>query len=219
MNSFCKKLSEGLVINLGCEIAPLATKQTDGWHLKDKDGKDLGVFDLVISTAPPVQTLKLFAQQIPESAPFTNRPLQGCYTLMLGFNTPWNKSWIAAKVHDSPIEWIAINSTKPARNSNVTCIVVHSNNAWAEQHIDDDQKYVEDYLKSQFELIKNIKCAADYVSLHRWRYALLNEEEAVAPYFDGKSGLASTGDWCTASRIEDVWRSAMELVRQIQSNV
>jgi renalase len=220
MNSLCKKLSEDLVIKLGCEIAPLATKHVDGWHLQDTDGKDLGVFDLVISTAPPVQTEKLFNQQISGSATFVNRPLLGCYTLMLGFNKPWDKSWIAAKVHDSPIEWIAINSTKPARNSDVTCMVMHSNNVWAEEHIDDDLKQAEDYLKSQLELVANIKCAnADYVSLHRWRYALLNEVEAVTPYFDRNAGLASTGDWCTASRIEDVWSSAVELASQIQSQL
>jgi renalase len=220
MNSLCKIISEGLAVQLGCEVAPLTKAQPDGWPLYDSSGKELGIYDLVISTAPSAQTVKLFNGLVAHDASFKSPQLLGCYTLMLGFNKPWDRSWIAAKVHNSLIEWIAINSTKPQRDTNVTSMVIHSNNGWAETHIDDDMQQAEIFFKQQLELLMDINCsAADYCSLHRWRYALVKEQKPLPPFFDGQAGLATTGDWCTASRIEDVWTNAMALAKQIKKHI
>jgi renalase len=186
-------------------------------HLADKDGAALGVYDWVISTAPPVQTQRLFAAHVGGANPLPDSRLLGCYTLMVGFNTPWSKPWMAAKVHASPIEWIAVNSSKPGRNSAVTSIVAHSSNAWAEEHIDDDIKTAEQFLRAQLEAVSGIDTStADYFSCHRWRYALVDEPKQFTPFIDATRCIASTGDWCTASRIEDAWLNAMKLVTLIE---
>ena len=198
------------------EVAPLTEKAADGWHLTDKDGKALGVFDWVISTAPPVQSERLFASHLPADHPMRSAQLLGCYTLMIGFNTPWEKSWIGAKIQNSPLEWIAINSTKPGRNNSVTSIVVHSSNPWAEEHIDDAMEPAEHFLREEFERVTQIATrAADYFSCHRWRYALVGEAQPRAAFMDATAGLASAGDWCSASRIEEAWLNAMQLAEQL----
>jgi len=212
MNSLCKHMSVGIAISTGTEVAPLESKQRDGWHVMDNDGNALGVFDWVISTAPPVQTKRLFADHLYPDNPLPEPQLLGCYTLMIGFHTPWHKPWMAAKVHASPIEWIAINSSKPGRNKAITSIVAHSSNAWAEAHIDDDMEQAEQFLRNEFESISGIDTReADYFSCHRWRYALVEEAKEHAAFVDTEHGIASTGDWCSASRIEDAWTNAMKL--------
>jgi renalase len=217
MNSLCKFMGENLEITTGTEVAPLAEKAADGWHLTDKDGTALGVYDWVISTAPPVQTQRLFAAHADDTNPLPESRLLGCYTLMVGFHAPWNKPWMAAKVHASPIEWIAVNSSKPGRNSAITSIVAHSSNAWAEEHIDDDMKTAEPFLRAQLELVSGIDTStADYFSCHRWRYALVDGPKQFTPFFDAARGIASCGDWCTASRIEDAWLNARALVTLIE---
>jgi renalase len=131
---------------------------------------------------------------------------------MIGFKTPWNKPWMAVKVHASPIEWIAVNSSKPGRNKAITSIVAHSSNAWAEEHIDDDMRQAEQFLRREFETVSGIDTRdADYFSCHRWRYALVGEPKELTPFIDRANGLASTGDWCNASRIEDAWTNAVKL--------
>lgn len=216
MNSLCKHMATNLPINSSVEVAPLVTKTESGWQLADKDGKTLGTYDWVISTAPPVQTQRLFASCLAAENHFPQARLLGCYTLMVGFNRPWDKSWMAAKVHAHPIEWIAVNSTKPGRDKAVTSIVAHTSNAWAEQHIDDDMKEAEDFLRKEFESITGIEtAAADYFSSHRWRYAIVSEADELNPFIDKSLGIASTGDWCTASRIEDAWQNAMKLAEVI----
>jgi renalase len=216
MNSLCKHMAAGRAVTLGTEVAPLAEKTAEGWHLTDKEGKTLGQYDWVISTAPPVQTQRLFAAHLDPKKPLPAPQLLGCYTLMFGFNTPWDKPWMAAKIHDRPLEWVAVNSTKPGRNRAVTSLVVHSSNAWAEAHIDDDMAEAERFLRSEFESITGIDTsAASYVSCHRWRYALVAEQQPFGPYIDPARGLASTGDWCTASRIEDAWSNAVTLAQML----
>ncbi|MDX1975228.1 MAG: FAD-dependent oxidoreductase [Rickettsiales bacterium] len=218
MNSLCKKMAEGIAVLVNTEVAPLIAKQSDGWHLRDKDGNALGTYDWVISTAPPAQTLRLFAAQLPEKTQMNSVRMQGCYTLMIGFNKPWDKQWIAAKVRDNPIEWIAINSTKPHRNRDVTSIVVHTQNQWAEDHIDDDVKIAEEFLLQNFQAVSGIDCsAANHISTHRWKYAIVDQPEKFEPYIDPNQYIAATGDWCGASRIEDVWLSAMHLVQKLRS--
>ncbi len=216
MNSLCKHLAEGLHVVTNTEIAPLEAG-APGWDLQDTQGKTLGHFDWVISTAPPIQTRRLFAP-MPEAVPPV--ALQGCYALMLGFRQPWEKSWIAAKLRDEALDWLAVNSSKPGRDAAVTCLVVQSRNDWAEAHIDDDMETAQAYLFARFEAITGLSVAdAEYRSAHRWRYALNAGEQTGAPMVHAPQRLAACGDWCTASRIEDVWLGAMKTAQMLKAQL
>ena len=220
MNNLCKKLADGINIRLNCEVAPLSFKDSKSWHLVDKNGESLGEFDLVISTVPPVQTCKLFNTFLPENTSISNSKFLACFTMMFGFHKKWDKTWIGAKVHKSPIEWIAVNSSKPGRNDNHTALVVHSSNTWAEEHVNDDLQQTEIFLRRELNKILNIELSfPDYFSLHRWRYALLSkshdDKTRNTPYFDTNLNLACVGDWGSRSRIEDAWIDANELADKI----
>ncbi len=215
MNSLCKKLAVGLDIASGVEVAPLQEKQHDKWHLQDKAGADLGVYDFVISTAPPIQTTNLFGAKfnVAEVA------MQPCYALMLGFNKKWDRDWIFAKVRNNPIKLIAINSSKPARNNEATSLVIHTRDAWTKENLERDQKEVEEILCQNFSQLTKIDYQeAAYKSLHRWRYALVDETKNET-FFDAQNKLAATSDWSTNSRVEDVWIAAMNLAKLVKSNL
>ncbi len=220
MNSLCKHMAEGLDVSLNKEVVALSDRRADGWHLFNVQGEALGVFDWVISTAPPVQTSNLFHTFLAGDSPLYHTKLQGCYTLMIGFRKPWLKPWMAAKVQDNSIEWISINSTRPGRNQDVTAIVVHSSNAWAQEHIDDDLEQTQAFLTQQFEVITGIACdKADYCSMHRWRYANVLENEKSGYYLDPQQTIAATGDWASSSRIEAVWLDAVSLANNIAKHI
>lgn len=220
MNSLCKHLATGYDVRLSTEIAPLGEKQPEGWVLHDKSGAPLGQFDWVISTAPPAQTANLFAQVLPAASHLPAVSMQGCYALMIGFHAPWHKQWIAAHIADSPLAWVAINSSKPGRHSASTSIVAHSSHAWADAHIDDDMEKAQAFLLSEFEAVTGIDCSrADYLSTHRWKYATLQAPSATNPVCDGAQQLAATGDWVSASRIEDAWLNAMALAADIRGQL
>jgi renalase len=216
MNSLCKHIADGIDVRLSTEIAPLGEKHADDWELFNKDGAALGVFDWVICTAPPTQTVNLFKAALPSDSVLYNVKLQGCFTLMIGFHATWSKPWMAAKVHESPIEWIAVNSTKPGRNKDITSLVIHSRNDWAEQHLEDDLHETQAYLVSQFEAITGIGCdKTDYLSLHRWKYANVQTEEKINYHLDPQKKIAAIGDWASTSRIEAAWLNAVKLAKHI----
>lgn len=218
MNRLCKKLSEGLDVRVKIEAAPLSQKKSGQWVLQDKQGNVLGEYDWVISTAPPAQTLVLFQSELPDTSTLHTARMQGCYALMIGFNKPWNKQWIAAKVRDNPIKWISINSTKPGRGKEVTAIVAHSRNNWADDHIDDNMDEAQKFLLQEFEAVTGIATAnADYISTHRWKYAIVEETEKAGFYFDSDRGIAATSDWASTSRIEEVWLNANLLSAKIMT--
>lgn len=216
MNSLCKKLAENLNVKLNTEVAPLSERQRDGWHLTDRDSVPLGVYDMVISTAPPEQTLRLFAGHLPNNTPLHYAQMQGCYSLMIGFNRPWENQWIAAKVVDNPIKWVSINSTKPGRNKSATSIVAYSCNNWADTRIDEDMVYIQNLLLEQFQQVTGIDCThMDYISTHRWRYAIVCETEKSGHYVDTVKGLGCVSDWSGTSRIEECWVSATQLAQHV----
>jgi renalase len=216
MNSLCKKLAEGIDLHVAVEVAPIGQKHSGIWVLHDKQGNMLGEYDWVISTAPSPQTLMLFKTALPDNAPIHRARMQGCYSLMIGLNKTFEQEWIAAKVRDNPIKWISINSSKPGRDQNVTAIVAHSRNNWADAHIDDDIDEAQKFLLAQFEAVSGIACDnADYIATHRWKYAIVDETEKSGFYFDPIQKISATSDWCSTSRIEEVWLNAVSLANEI----
>ena len=224
MNNLCKKLAENIKINLNCDVAPLGAKNKEGWELFDKNGSGLGYYDWVISTAPPVQTMHIFKKFLPDDSILNQSKFLACYSLMFGFHKKWGHSWIAANILNSPLECIAVNSTKPERNHNLTTLVAHSSNSWAEAHVDDDLEKTEYFLRDELQQILKFDISnPEYFSLHRWRYSLLdklNDDKIKhAYYYDKLLQLASVGDWCSRSRIEDTWLNSNELALRIVGNL
>ena len=224
MNSLCKKLAENVRIHLNCDVAPLVEKSKQGWELFDKNGAGLGFYHWVISTAPPVQTTHLFDKFLPKDSILNQSKFLACYSLMFGFHKKWMHSWMAANILNSPLESIAVNSTKPGRNHNLTTLVVHSSNSWAEKHADDDLEKTACFLRDELQQILKFDISEPaYFSLHRWRYALLDkladDKTKNEPYYDKDLQLASVGDWCSRSRIEDTWLNAHELALRIVRNL
>lgn len=217
MNQLGKLLAKSTKVLLNTEVDPLAIRDARGWHLFDKSCNSLGGFDWILSTAPSTQTARLFANYLAPTEELPKVRMLGCFTLMLGFSKPLNLPWIAAKVRGesddaSPIEWIAVNSSKPGRNAKVTSLVVHSRNDWAQTHIEDDFQANQAAILSHLKALTGIDGnKANYLAIHRWRYALVAEAGDHPPFIDPQLQLASTGDWCAASRVEEAWLNARKL--------
>ncbi|MBP7710636.1 MAG: NAD(P)-binding protein [Rickettsiales bacterium] len=213
MSGLCKSLIGDLQISLNTEVVPLLEKQADGWHLFDKNSNALGVFDLVISTAPLLQTLNLFGK----NAEIKNVQALPCFALMIGFaDKEISPNWIFAEVENSPIKSIALNSSKPKRSKDVTCFVVQSSNDWALKNLESEVSEVQKELLKEFEKLTAIDCSkANYVSTHRWRYSVVLEEKQSESFLDLNLGLAATGDWVSNSQLEEVWGVAKKLAGEI----
>ncbi len=210
MSGFANGLAVELEIRKEATVARLAASG-DGWVLSDNEDKDLGRFDLVISTAPAPQTIRLMPETFAGNAALKTVEMSGCFTLMIGLDAPLDPGFDAARIEDPVLSWIAVEASKPGR-SEKTALTIHSRNDWAEANLERDRGEVKsEMLASLKRVLGQDFSSAAWLDLHRWRYA--NVEQAVGePFlFDDDLGLGACGDWCLGNRVEAAAESARAL--------
>lgn len=209
MNSLCRSLAAGLDLRLETRVTALA-RRGRRWRILLDDG-DGGDFDWVVCTAPAAQTAALLPAGSPLEQSASAAGMLACYALMLGFESPPALDWQAARVLDADLSWISVNSSKPGRGTPFT-LVVHSTNAWADAHLDDDRRAVSGHLANELEAVTGLDpAAAAHRALHRWRYANLPRRTDDVRQIDADARLAVCGDWCSRGRVEAAWLSAARL--------
>jgi len=213
MNAIGKALASGLDVRLDTAVTSLV-RQGTRWQLATGGQRPLGEFDWVIVTAPAAQAADLLA---PTSlAPVAARVrMHACYALLLGFDAAIDLPWQAALVRDADISWISVNNSKPRRPSS-SSLVVHSTNAWADAHADDDIEAVRHHLLGECRDVTGIDTAtAAFVDVHRWRYANVDRQEGDLYALDPDQQLAACGDWFVRGRVEGAFSSADALAGQL----
>ncbi|MGC4408391.1 amine oxidoreductase [Rhizobium rosettiformans] len=210
MSGFANGLAEGLEIRKEASVARLAPSG-NGWALSDNEDRHLGHFDLVISTAPAPQTIRLMPETFSAHAALKTVKMSGCFTLMIGLDAQLDLGFEAARIEDPVLSWIAIEASKPGR-SEKTALTIHSRNDWAEANLERDRGEVQaEMLQSLKRLLgKNFSTPA-WLDLHRWRYANVERPVGQPFLFDPALGLGACGDWCLGNRVEAAVESALAL--------
>lgn len=216
MNSLCKALALGLNVTLDTEVASIDALER-GWLLKDSAGEQLGHFDWVISTSPAPQANELLPDCFAYKSELSTVDFSPCFSLMLGFESTHKLNFDAAVVRNSPLSWIASNSSKPGRPSSFS-LMVHSDNAWArtqlESNIDDVRHSMLDALD---KLMGDSLPLPEHIAIHRWKYAKAETSCEESFLLDESNSLAACGDWCGGNRVEDAYLSGLKLGEQLQT--
>ncbi|MDW3224721.1 MAG: NAD(P)-binding protein [Paracoccaceae bacterium] len=212
MNSLCKAMSDPVKITMQAEVSSIE-RAGDGWELVGKAGEDFGRFDWVVSSVPCVQAARIMPPTFSGQEVLAATKMQGCYSLMLGFDQPLDLDWDAARVSEGPLTWIAVNSSKPGRTHPLN-IICQTSNEWAEDHLEGDQEAVKSELLAAFALATGMDPAqAGYVSLHRWRYANVATPAGIPYLIDHERKLAACGDWTGKGKVETAFDSGFALSR------
>jgi len=202
MNSLCKDIAKNLNLKLNTQMTSLS-RVSNKWQLTTNNGEVFEDFDWVISAAPAPQTYNILPVEFNKRDFISKVKMTSCYTLMLGLSKLDNINFDAADVNDSPIEWIAINSTKPGRSLNGISIVAQTSEVWSEKNIEEDQEILKDILLEELSSILNRDLSNyRYINLHRWRYARAGQ--LIDPpnfLLDINNQLAACGDWCISGRV------------------
>lgn len=216
MNGLCKHLAQDIDLHTSfhTECLERANRQ---WTLVSKDGDRMGPFDWVISSAPSVQTAVLFPDAFVATEALAAVEMVGCFSLMLGFETPLNLPFQALKSGTQPIGWMAVNSAKPQR-PDAFAILIQSDNAWAETHLEEDRDEVTaQLLKAASDHANTDLSVAAHKALHRWRYAAVSKSAETPFLMDPDMQLAACGDWCLGGKVEAAFLSASALAEQFVS--
>ncbi|MEL7128397.1 MAG: FAD-dependent oxidoreductase [Pseudomonadota bacterium] len=210
MNTLCKAIATGLDIRGKTRVTGLAQTGA-GWQVLAEDADPVGPFDWVVSAVPAPQAIPLAPVGFAHMARLEQTEMAGCFTLMVGLEERPDLPWSGAKVDDSPIGWMALNSDKPGRPSGIS-LLIQSNNAWAEAHLEDDPDAVTATLVSTFDHLTGIDVAeAPHIALHRWRYASVPKAAGQPFLIDHDLKFAACGDWCLRGRVEAAFESAVSL--------
>jgi renalase len=224
MNSLCKFLALDLDIHLERSITGVSKNADDLWQLHSADMVIPEAFDWVISTAPISQSITLFGEHLGSSVPGRNIDIEKvhmspCFSLMLGFGGAIDLPFQAAKVKNSAIDWIMVNSSKPGRSDKPT-LVIQSNNAWAQSHFEKDSQWIGDAMMEALEKLQLKSLPTPLVqSVQRWRYARVEQALEQDALLNRQHRLAACGDWCLSGRVEGAFLSAMSLAQQLESSL
>ena len=215
MNAMAKYLSQSLKVELGTRVQSINKNKDGRWSLKNYQGNELGDYDWIILTVPAAQASDLLPTSFLFYPKLKAVTMKGCFSLMLGFEQALPLEFDAALVHDEDISWISINSSKPGRDEEF-CLLVHSTNNWADEHIDDDRDHVMEHLcQNTSEVIGHDVSDADHKAIHGWRYANIEKQESETHFIDADESIGVCGDWFIQGRVEAAFTSGFDFTNKV----
>ena len=214
MNSPVKHLLEGIEVRRGCRVGRVESRGRR-WILRDAAGADVGAFDDVVVATPAAQAVPLLAARPALAAVASAVELAPCWAEWVAFDEPIGAPFDAATVRGGPLQWVALEGSKPARPVETAgeAWVLHASAAWSGAHVDDAKESVAGRLLDAFRALPGVgKVPSPRLGqAHRWLYARVVDAAGVPHLWDGEAGLGACGDWCLGPRVEDAWASGHTL--------
>ena len=180
------------------------------------EGIPLGRYRALVCTVPTGQVEPLLGDLTPLARRAAETPMQPCWAVMVGFDRRLDLAFDGAFVEDSPLTWVARNSSKPGRPP-AEAWVLHAAPEWTLDHWNADPGRVIEWLlgelgeRARLELPNPVHAVA-----HRWRYALPAPPLEVGALHERETGIVLAGDWCAGARVEGAvisgWAAAEHLL-------
>ncbi len=210
MNSFAKFLAKEADVNLGHAVTGLKRETDNRWTLSFDESaspehliQDRTGFDAVICTAPPVQAQAILPSNFSESKSLKHARLDACFALMIGLHDPINVGWDSLRVSDLPVAWLAVNSSKPGRRSDLGALMVHAAPEWSNENKETDRDEIQNTLLTIASSLTRLDLTNPaYLTLHRWLYASVAQSPERPCLYDKEQNLIAAGDWCLGGRVE-----------------
>lgn len=208
MSTIAGHLATQLNINYRCNVSRIEGSPNDLRLIKDS-GDDLGSFNMVIIATPPEQAIALLDESSKHLKQLQRVKMLPTWSVMAVFDRSLDLAFDGVFVHDSPLSWVARNSSKPGR-SRYECWVLHGSNKWSVLHLEKDPEEISGLLiEAFFKAIGSRPIQPIFVKAHRWRYAQAENPLKIGCLWDAELRLGICGDWCQMSRVEGAFLSGM----------
>ena len=215
MDSIVKYLSKDFDIRINTNILKVEKKHKK-WNLIDNKNTIYGKYDWVILTLPADQSLVLLSKNLPFYNTIKKIKMRGCFSLMLGITEQLKLDFDAASIKNYDVAWIAVNNSKPARNSGFS-LLINSSYEYAEKNMVTPKNQVTDnLLKKTSKLINRNLTHSSLKLLHQWKFVESFNKSKEDYYIDQIQKIAVCGDWCINSRVEDAFISAKKLSKAMK---
>lgn len=238
MNSFAEALASELTKSAALltqhRVVTLEISPSDGFTVIGENTAQSGLeytqefcltgFDYAVLNLPPAQILALadtaggaLCKQLMTSNALEiikDVELSPCFALMVQFAFPPALEYDGVKVADSPLAWVARDSSKPQRKGDNW--VLHASPQWSTSHLEEPSSAITAALLAEFELLNKEKLPPVLFSkCHRWLYALPQNPLALGSLFDSANKIGYCGDWCQGNNIEAAYLSGRHMAELI----
>lgn len=215
MNAMVRGLAGDIECHRNCKIVQLR-REGRGWLLSDAEGVSLGPFDAVVSSAPVAQTAALLPKAVQQHLRLSQAAMLPTWAVALALSAPLGISANALFVQEGIIRWAAQNSLKPGRPNRYETWVVHFDSAWTQDNLEHNQSALTAHVSSLLADWSGVSPQIEHALQHRWLYARAVAPAEPLPCWDPDSCLGIAGDWVMGERVEDAWRSAMQVAAAIE---
>ncbi len=202
------------------EVQIVQIKRADGlWELTDDTGRRIGPFAfLVLSLPAPQSAVLLEPHRI--AAEVAGVAMAPCWAALVAFQDQLELPWDGAFVSDSPLSWLARNSSKPGRPRGADCWVLHASPEWSASFLEESPDVVGSQLHDAFvATVGRSLPKVEYLTAHRWRYSSGAVPSGRAVLFDAEAGLAVCGDWLSSGGIEGAFLSGIAAAQCVLNEV
>jgi predicted NAD/FAD-dependent oxidoreductase len=218
MSSVARHLAKGMAVEFETTVLRL-DRANSHWKVTTNQGTVPIAFDAVVLAVPPDQAVSILGSGDEFLPGLDEVSMLPCWAVMVAFKKPLGLPFDAAFVHESPLSWVARNSSKPWRKIG-ECWILHGSPEWSSHHFDAEADWIsESLLSAFFKATGNEACAPTWVKTHRWRYALAANPISEECLWDPKKGVGVCGDWCHGSRVEGAFLSGEALASRILESV
>ena len=220
MTAITRGLSEHVELTAQVRIESMV-RSGARWQLLCTQGKEHGLFDQVVITAPPAQTQDLLAAsgltQLSDKTQAPGGDILPCWAVAAHFAEAPDAPFDAMRPESDVLYWVANNSSKPGRNDSGQWWVLHATPEWTEANVDATPEHVTNQLLAAFRELTGFDGALVDSVAHRWLYARSASTEQPGFLWDQYQGVGIAGDWLVGGRVEGAWESASLLVRAMQA--
>jgi predicted NAD/FAD-dependent oxidoreductase len=208
MTAMARDLAAGIPVQFETRITRLERKE-QCWTLTDSGERSHGPFDHIVLSLPAPQTADLIQGKSLEQE-VRAVPMTPCWAVLIAFKERIELAWDGAFVSNSPLAWVARNSSKPGRDPSVDSWVLHASPSWSAAHLEDAPELVRETLRTEFAQWtgRTLPSPIHFVA-HRWLYSATPLSLDRQALFDRQSGLVICGDWLAGGRVEGAFRSGI----------
>lgn len=214
MSAMAVDLAAGLRVRTETQIVAV-TRSSSGWAMATEANETVGPFNTIVLTLPAPQSAALLGSHH-FGAVASRVKMTSCWTAMVSFESRVKVPWDGAFIQDSPLAWVARNSSKPGRERATESWVLQANPQWSAGHLELTADIVASKLLEEFESVVGVHLSQHHhLAAHRWRYAQCSEPDGRQMLFDPEIGLSICGDWLADSRIEGAFLAGIRAAHAI----
>ncbi|MBA3580832.1 MAG: NAD(P)-binding protein [Gammaproteobacteria bacterium] len=217
MQVMVSALAESCNVRCGVTVDVIKREQ-QRWSLAAA-GIELGKFDAVVLAVPAPQAMALLNVWPEAQQELAAVEIMPCWSLALQFAEPLAVGYDGAYVLESPLAWIARDSSKPERSGADTgpeIWILQASPEWSEMHSHLSQSEVSALLVAAFCQATQISLPAlERQRLHYWPYAQTVRPLGAAYLYSPALQLGICGDWCLRGRVEAAFQSADALAKRM----